>query len=411
MTCNGNGLHCSDEVNTSKGFYDDVSGFGTTAIHAGQDPERWDMNQLVPPISMCTTYKQDKPGQPKVHDYCREGNPTRDVLEESLAALENAKYCRIYSSGMSATMSLANILTTGDHIICSDNIYGGTERYFRKISVPRHGMQLDFVDLNNLKEFKNALKPNTKIVWFESPSNPLLKVVDIQAVVDITKQYNKDILVIVDNTFMSPYFQRPLALGADAVVHSLTKYVNGHTDVLMGAVMTNSNELEDHLHFMQLALGAIPSPFEAFLVNRGIKTLHLRMEQHWRNGLAVAKFLEANPRVEKVLYPELESHPQHHIHKKQARGMSGMISFYIKGGLEEAETFLSNLKIFKLAISLGSVESIAQLPKVMSHAMVPEDVRQRLGISDSLIRLHVGCEQQVLFKFIKIMISLITSNE
>ncbi|KAI1727706.1 cys/Met metabolism PLP-dependent enzyme domain-containing protein [Ditylenchus destructor] len=368
------------------------SGFGTAAIHVGHAPEKWDMNQIVPPISLSTTYKQDRPGEPKGHDYSRAGNPTRDVLQEVLAALEDGQFCRTFSSGLSATMSMANILKTGDHIICCDDVYGGTQRYFRKISVAQHGMELSFVDLTDLDQLKKALRPNTKMIWFETPSNPLLKVIDIESVVVITKSYSKDIHVVVDNTFMTPYFQRPLALGADAVVHSLTKYINGHTDVVMGAVITNDERLDEHLYFMQLAVGAVPSPLDVFLVTRGIKTLHLRMRSHMENALAIANYLEVNPRVERVLYPELKSHPQHKVHKKQTKGMSGMLSFYIKGGLNEAKDFLSALKIFTLAESLGSVDSLAELPSLMTHASVQAERRAELGITDNLIRLSIGCE-------------------
>jgi cystathionine gamma-lyase len=369
-------------------------GFGTTAIHVGQEPEKWDMNQVVPPISLSTTYKQDRPGEPKAHDYSRAGNPSRDVLQENLAALEDGLYCRTFSSGLAASMSLANILKSGDHIICSDDVYGGTQRYFRKVSVPNHGMELSFADMTDVENVKKLLKPNTKMVWCETPSNPLLKVVDVAAIAEVVKAYNKNIWIIVDNTFMSPYFQRPLGLGADAVVHSITKYINGHSDVVMGAVITSNKELDSHLFFMQLAVGAVPSPFDCFLVNRGIKTLHLRMRTHMDNALAVAHWLEANPLVERVLYPELESHPQHAIHKKQSKGMSGMVSFYLRGGLEESRTFLSSLKVFILAESLGGYESLAELPSVMTHASVPAEDRAILGITDNLIRLSVGCEEK-----------------
>ncbi|KAH7727312.1 cystathionine gamma-lyase [Aphelenchoides avenae] len=369
-------------------------GFGTAAIHVGQEPEKWDMNQVVPPISLSTTYKQDRPGEPKAHDYSRAGNPSRDVLQENIAALEDGLYCRVFSSGLAASMSLANILKTGDHIICSDDVYGGTQRFFRKVSVAHHGMELSFADMTLAENVKRLLKPNTKMVWVETPSNPLLKIVDIAAVAAVVKEFNKDIWVVVDNTFMSPYFQRPLSLGADAVVHSITKYINGHSDVVMGAVITSNEQLDNHLFFMQLAVGAVPSPFDCFLVNRGIKTLHLRMRTHMENAMAVASWLEANPRVERVLYPELESHPQHHVHKKQAKGMSGMMSFYLKGGLEQSRAFLSALKVFTLAESLGGYESLAELPSIMTHASVPPEDRATLGITDNLIRLSVGCEEK-----------------
>lgn len=248
------------------------------------------------------------------------------------------------------------------------------------------------VDLTNYDELKNSFKENTRMVWFESPSNPCLKVVDIAEVVKVVKAFNKDIIVVVDSTFLTPYFQRPLSLGADVVIHSITKYLNGHSDVVMGCVMTNDDKIAEHLFFMQLAVGAVPSPFDCFLVNRGLKTLHLRMKCHQENGLAVARYLESDPRVRRVLYPALPSHPQHEIHKKQTTGMSGMLSFYLKGGLVESKKFLEALKIFTLAESLGGYESLAELPVIMTHASVPEEERNKLGIDESLIRLSVGCE-------------------
>ncbi|CAD5215159.1 unnamed protein product [Bursaphelenchus xylophilus] len=369
-------------------------GFGTTAVHGGHKPEKYEMLQVVPPISVSTTYKQEIPGEPKVYDYGRAGNPTRDSLEKNLAALEEAKYCRVFSSGLAATSAITNLLKAGQHIVCNDDGYGGTQRFFRKVSVENHGLIIDMVDLTNVEALKAALKPETKMVWFETPSNPLLKIADIQLITKTVREYNKDILIVVDNTFMTPYFQRPLPFGVDIVIHSLTKYINGHTDVIMGAALTNREDIEKHLFFMQLAVGAIPSPFDCFLVNRGIKTLHLRMKTHFENGLAIAQWLEKDSRVEKVLYPELPSHPQYKIHKSQARGMSGMLSFYIKGGLEEAKTFLSNLKLFTLAESLGGYESLAELPAVMTHASVPKEERDKIGLSDNLVRLSAGVEDK-----------------
>uniref|UniRef100_A0A915PCZ9 cystathionine gamma-lyase n=1 Tax=Meloidogyne floridensis TaxID=298350 RepID=A0A915PCZ9_9BILA len=367
-------------------------GFSTTAIHAGIVPQRWDMHQVVPPISLSTTYRQPNPGEPIGHDYSRAGNPTRDVLEETIAALEEGKFARVYASGLSATSAMANWINTGEHIILSDDGYGGTQRLFRTVSQAKHGVELSFVDLTKPEELRKALKSNTRMVWFESPSNPLLKVVDIRLVVQIVKEYDPNILVVVDNTFMSPFFQKPLLLGADAVLHSITKYINGHSDVVMGVLVTNIKELDKHLNFQQLAVGAIPSAFDTYLVIRGIKTLHLRMRQHMENALTIARWLEEDARIEKVLYPELESHPQHLIHKKQSSGMSGMISFYLRGGIEESRIFLSSLKLFLLAESLGGYESLAELPSVMTHASVPADIRKELGIGDNLIRLSVGCE-------------------
>ncbi|CAD6198609.1 unnamed protein product [Caenorhabditis auriculariae] len=366
--------------------------FGTSAIHVGQEPEQWDMNQVVPPISLSTTYKQDRPGEPKVHDYSRAGNPSRDVLQKNLAALEDAKHCQVFSSGLAASMAVINMLKVGDHIICSDDVYGGTQRFIRRVSVPHHGLEADFVDLTVLSNLPAAIKPNTKMIWFETPSNPLLKVVDISAVVHEAKKINPHIYVVVDNTFMSPYFQRPISLGADVVVHSITKYINGHSDVVMGAVVTDCDLIQQHLFFQQLAVGAIPSPFDCFLVNRGLKTLHLRMRAHYENALAIAKYLEANERIETVLYPALPSHPQHEVHRKQTKGMSGMISFYLKGDLAASQTFLSSLKVFTLAESLGGYESLAELPAVMTHASVPPEVRKELRITDNLIRISVGVE-------------------
>ncbi|KAK6737690.1 hypothetical protein RB195_020037 [Necator americanus] len=368
--------------------------FGTAAIHVGQEPEQWDMNQVVAPISLSTTYKQDRPGEPKGHDYSRAGNPSRDVLQKCLASLEEGKYCHVFASGLAASSAIVNMLKIGDHVICSDDVYGGTQRFIRRVSVPNHGLQADFVDLTDLAKFEAAFKPNTKLIWMETPSNPLLKVVDIAAIVHTVKRINPDIVVVVDNTFMSPYFQRPLSLGADVVVHSITKYINGHSDVVMGAVITDNDDIQQHLFFQQLAVGAVPSPFDCFLVNRGLKTLHLRMKAHYQNALAVAKYLEGSERVEKVLYPALPSHPQHKIHLAQTKGMSGMMSFYLKGGLEESRTFLSSLKIFTLAESLGGYESLAELPSIMTHASVPPEERKKLKITDNLIRLSVGVEDQ-----------------
>lgn len=344
------------------------------------------------PWLLSTTYKQDRPGEPKAHDYSRAGNPTRDVLQKNLAALEDAKYCHVYASGLAASMAAVSMLNAGDHMICSDDVYGGTNRFLRAVSIPKHGILVDFVDLTDLENLKKTFKPNTKMVWLESPSNPLLKVVDIAAVVQASKKHNPEITVVVDNTFMSPYFQRPITLGADVVVHSITKYINGHSDVVMGAVITDNDDIQKHLFFQQLAVGAVPSPFDCYLVNRGMKTLHLRMRAHSENGMGVAKYLEANPRIESVLYPGLPSHPQHEIHLKQTKGMSGMVSFYLKGGIEESRTFLSALKVFTLAESLGGYESLAELPAIMTHASIPAEDREKLRITDNLIRISVGVE-------------------
>ncbi|VDK83826.1 unnamed protein product [Litomosoides sigmodontis] len=289
-------------------------------------------------------------------------------------------------------MAITNTLKSGDHIVCCDDVYGGTQRFFRKVSAPQHNLEISFVDMTDMKAFSEALKANTKMIWIETPSNPLLKVVDVAVAVEITRKFRSDILIVVDNTFMSPYFQRPLSLGADAVHHSITKYINGHSDVVMGAVMTNMKSLDENLKFQQIAVGAVPSAFDCFLVNRGVKTLHVRMQKHMANAMQIATFLENNPRIERVFYPELRSHQQHEIHRKQTKGMSGMMSFYLKGNLETSREFLSSLKIFTLAESLGGFESLAELPALMTHASVPVEDRIKLGISDNLIRISVGIE-------------------
>jgi len=305
--------------------------------------------------------------------------------------LEDAKYCSAFSSGLSATSAIAAMLTAGDHVVCCDDVYGGTQRYFRKLGI-KNGLETTLVDMTTVANVENAIRPSTKLVWIESPTNPLLKVCDIQALCAVSKKKNPNMICVVDNTFMSPYFQRPLSLGADIVHHSITKYINGHSDVIMGCVMHSNEEFNKHFNFIQLAMGAMANPFDCYLVNRGVKTLHLRMRAVMESGLKVAKFLEGHPAVEKVLYPELPSHPQHALHKKQAKGMSGMLSFYLKGGIEQSRTFLNSLKIFVLAESLGGYESLAELPAVMTHASVPADERRKLGIGDNLIRISVGLE-------------------
>lgn len=271
-----------------------------------------------------------------------------------------------------------------------DDLYGGTNRYFRKIA-SKFGIEATFVDMTNPENVTSAIKPNTRLVWIETPTNPTLKIVDIEAVSKIAHQH-PNIVVVVDNTFASPYFQRPLTLGADIAYHSVTKYLNGHSDVVMGAVITNSGDLEEKLRFLQNAIGPVPSAFDCYLLNRGLKTLHLRMKQHQINGFAVARALEANPRVTKVLHPGLESHPNHATAKKQMIGYSGMVTFYIKGGLEESRVFLQSVKVFTLAESLGGYESLAEHPAIMTHASVAKEEREKLGIHDNLVRLSVGLE-------------------
>lgn len=364
--------------------------FGTNAIHAGQEPEQWNSHAVVPPISMATTFKQKSPAEPHQFEYSRSGNPTRQCLEECIASLEHAKYAFTYASGLAATHNLTHLLSPGDHVITFDDLYGGTNRLFRQCLIPR-GFEVSFIDLTDHKKLKAAIKSNTKLVWLETPSNPTMKVVDIKAVCKAVRK-RCSAIVAVDNTFMSAYFQKPLLLGADVSMHSLTKYMNGHSDVVMGALCLNDDKMAERLRYFQNAAGAVPSPFDCFLVNRGLKTLHVRMDRHMENGLKVAQFLEAHPLVLKVIHPGLPSHPQHEIAKHQCSGFSGMVTFRIKGGLKEAKAFLNNLKIFTLAESLGSIESLAELPVVMTHASVPEEQRRMLGITDNLVRLSVGIE-------------------
>lgn len=365
--------------------------FGTKAVHAGQDPRQWTHRPVIPPISMSTTFMQTAPAEHAGYEYSRSGNPTRNCLEKCIAALEGAKYGLCFASGLATTLNLTYLLKSGDNIICFDDVYGGTNRYFR-VCAENMGVKTIFVDARNPENVRKAIKSNTKMLWMETPTNPTMKIVDIKAIADIAKNSSSSPILVVDNTFMSSYFQRPLQLGADIVMHSLTKYMNGHSDVVMGAIATNNEDLYKRLLYLQNALGAVPSPFDCFLVNRGLKTLHIRMERHMENGLAVARFLEKHPMVEKVLHPGLPSHPQHELAKKQCSGFSGMVSFYVKGGREEAQTFIKNLKYITLAESLGCVESLVEIPSLMTHQSVPEEQREKLGITDNLIRMSVGLE-------------------
>ncbi|XP_042872658.1 cystathionine gamma-lyase-like isoform X2 [Penaeus japonicus] len=365
--------------------------FATRAIHDGNEPEQWNSMAVVPPISMATTFKQDGPADFKEFEYGRSGNPTRNCLEKCLAATEEAKHGITFASGLAATTTITHLLSAGDHVISMDDLYGGTNRYFRRVA-SRMGIEVTFVDATDVKNVAAAFKDNTKMVWIETPTNPTLKLVDIAAVAALVKP-REDTFLVVDNTFMSAYLQRPLLFGADLVLHSCTKYMNGHTDVIMGAVCTNSDDLHERLRFLQNAIGPVPSPFDCYLVNRSLKTLAVRMEQHMKNGFAVARFLEGHPCVEKVIHPGLPSHPQHELAKRQCYGHSGMLSFYIKGNnLETSRKFFKQLKVFTLAESLGGFESLCELPSVMTHASVPKEDRDKLGITDGLIRLSCGLE-------------------
>ncbi|XP_044271708.1 cystathionine gamma-lyase isoform X1 [Tribolium madens] len=369
------------------GYLPQHKGFATAAIHAFQEPEQWDSMAVVTPMVSSTTFKQYGPANFKKYEYGRSGNPSREVLEKCLATLDNGKYGLCWSSGLGATTAVASLFKAGDHIICGDDVYGGTNRLFRQVC-SKFGLDITFV---NEKDIEKTIKPNTKLIWIESLTNPTLKVMDIKAMAELAQKHN--VLLAVDSTFVTPYFQRPLEFGADLVIHSITKYINGHSDVIMGATITNNKEIYDKLKFLQNAMGIIPAPFDCYQVTRSLKTLALRMQQHMKNSIQVAKFLEKHPKVAKVVHPGLPSHPQHDIFKRQSSGCSGIMSFYLKNAtLEQSRTFLSSLKIFTLAESLGGYESLAELPSVMTHASVPEDQRKVLKITDDLVRLSVGLE-------------------
>ncbi|XP_072430268.1 cystathionine gamma-lyase-like [Chiloscyllium punctatum] len=372
------------------GFQLPFEHFSTQAIHAGQDPEQWTSMAVVPPISLSTTFKQAAPGKHAGFEYSRSGNPTRNCLEKAVAAVDGAKYCLAFASGLATTMTIAHLLKSGDNIICMNDVYGGTNRYFRRVA-SEMGLEVSFIDCTSLECLDAAIKPNTKLVWIETPTNPMMSVLDIKGCAETVHKHG-DIILVVDNTFMSAYFQRPLALGADICMYSATKYMNGHSDVVMGLASMNRDDLHVKLRFLQNAIGAVPSPFDCYMCNRGLKTLALRMKQHFKNALVVAQFLEVDPRVEKVIFPGLPSHPQYNLMKQQCTGSSGMITFLIKGDLKNATTFLKNLKLFVLAESLGGYESLAEHPAIMTHASVPKEDRDVLGISDTLIRLSVGLE-------------------
>lgn len=363
-------------------------GFETRAIHAGQEPDPT-TGAIMTPVYLTSTYVQSSPGKHKGYEYSRTQNPTRHAYESCLANLEAGKFGLAFASGCAATTTLAHLLKAGDHLVCSDDVYGGTFRLFDKV-IRHNGVEFSFVDLSNPENLASAIKPNTKMVWVETPTNPLLKLIDIKRVSEIARQ--KNLLTVVDNTFMSPYFQRPLELGADIVYHSTTKYVGGHSDVVGGFVATNNDQLAQKLYFLQNSLGAVASPFDSFLCMRSLKTLGVRMRQHETNAKRVAEFLETHNKVDRVIYPGLKSHPQHELAKKQMHGFGGMITFYIKGGLEPARKFLESVSVFALAESLGGVESLIEHPAIMTHASVPPETRKTLGIDDRMIRLSVGIE-------------------
>lgn len=364
--------------------------FNTKVIHGGQHHDA-ETGAVMTPVFQTSTYVQTTPGQPVGdYDYSRAGNPTRTALEKALASIENGARGLAFSSGLAATDCVFRSFKAGDEIIAMDDLYGGTYRLFTKI-YKDSGIVFHFIDMNDTAKFESIINDNTKLVWVETPTNPLMKVVDISAIAKITKA--KNILFAVDNTFATPYLQKPLDLGADIVMHSATKYLGGHSDVIAGALITKTEELGTKLHFQQFATGATLGPMDSFLILRGIKTLALRIQRSGENGEKVAAFLENHPNVEKVFYPGLKSHPDHEIAKKQMAGFGGMVSFTFKSGKkEDSIKFLESLKVFTLAESLGGVESLANHPALMTHASIPEDVRKEIGISDDLIRLSVGIE-------------------
>jgi cystathionine beta-lyase/cystathionine gamma-synthase len=364
--------------------------FNTKTIHGGQHHEKI-TGAVMPPVFQTSTYVQTSPGKPVGdYEYSRAANPTRTALEEALASIENGARGLAFSSGLAATDCLLRMFKAGDEIIAMDDLYGGTYRLFTRL-YKDSGIKFHFVDMNDLDKFQSLINENTKLVWVETPTNPLMKLADIAAIAQITKKHN--ILFAVDNTFATPYLQKPLDLGADIVMHSATKYLSGHSDVIAGALIIKDKTLGEELHFKQFATGATLGPMDSFLVLRGIKTLHLRVQRHCENGEKVAAYLDNHPLVERVYYPGLASHPFHEIAKKQMSGFGGMVTFTFKSGKkEDAIKFLENLKVFTLAESLGGVESLANHPALMTHASIPEDKRKEVGISDDLVRLSVGVE-------------------
>jgi cystathionine gamma-lyase len=360
----------------------------TLAIHAGQEPDPT-TGAIMTPIFQTSTYVQSSPGVHKGYEYSRTQNPTRHALEACIAAVENGKHGIAFASGCATTDAVLHLLSAGDHVVACDDLYGGTYRLFTKV-LARFGVEFTFADLSDPASLRQHLRPNTKMLWLETPTNPMLKLVDIAALAEIA--HAAGALVVVDNTFMSPIFQTPLDHGADIVVHSTTKFINGHSDVVGGIAVTRDEGLAQQLHFLQNSIGAIPGPMDCFLVLRGIKTLGIRMRQHAANAEKVVALLEAHPAVETVTWPFSPSHPQYELAKRQMSGGGGMITCVMRGGLKAATTMLEQTRLFALAESLGGVESLIEHPAVMTHASIPADIRAQLGISDGLIRLSVGIE-------------------
>lgn len=362
--------------------------FSTKAIHAGQEPDP-SSGAIMTPIYQTSTYAQTGIGEHKGFEYARTANPTRSALEACIAALENGTHGLSFASGMAAESAVLSLLSAGDHMISCDDLYGGSYRIFERI-MSRYNVETSYVTAGNVADYEKAIRPNTKLIWLETPTNPLLRLVDIRAVAEVAHRHN--LLLVVDNTFSSPYFQQPLELGADIVLHSTTKYINGHSDVIGGAVVTSNEEVYEALKFHQNAAGAVPGPFDVWLTMRGIKTLAVRMRQHEENAQAVARFLVEHKRVEKVYYPGLPSHPDHELAKRQMSGFGGMVSFQFKGTFADVEQVVRRFKVFTFAESLGGVESLVCHPTTMTHGSIPRDIREARGLGDTLLRLSVGIE-------------------
>ena len=362
-------------------------GFSTRAIHAGGHPDK-ETGAVMPPIYQTSTYVQSSPGEHKGYEYTRSHNPTRSRLEENLASLEQTRYALTSASGLSMIDLIMHMLPSGSKIISGDDVYGGTYRLFTTVFQDRH--EFAFIDTTDLNAVKEELQKGADLIWLESPTNPTLKISDIASIASLAKETNT--LSVVDNTFMSPYFQNPVVLGADIAYHSLTKFINGHSDVVGGAIMTNNEAIYNKIFTLQNSIGPCASPFDSWLVLRGIKTLGVRMQRHAENAQHIAEFLEKHPRVQKVVYPGLTSHPQHEIAATQMSGFGGMITFYIDGDIDAARRVLERVELFALAESLGGVESLIEHPAIMTHASVPKEVRESIGLYDNLIRLSVGIE-------------------
>lgn len=365
-------------------------GLGTLAIHAGQSPDP-STGAVMTPIYATSTYVQSSPGEHQGFEYSRSHNPTRFAYERCVAALEGGSRGFAFASGLAATSTILELLDTGSHVIAMDDVYGGTFRLFERVRRRSAGLDFSWVDLTDPSAFEAAIRPETRMVWIETPTNPLLKIVDIEKIAAIARK--RGLIVVVDNTFCSPIIQRPLELGAHLVMHSATKYINGHSDIVGGlAIVGDDAELADRMAFLQNAVGGVQGPFDSFLALRGLKTLHLRMKAHCENAMALAEWLQSHPAIERVVYPGLASHPQHELAKRQMHGFGGMVTIFVKGGLDAARRFCERTELFALAESLGGVESLVNHPAIMTHASVPAERRAELGLFDNLVRLSIGVE-------------------